>query len=119
MKIEDILSEELVLYDLQATTKTDVLVELASAVARQHPDRDCAPRGLSMTASAEQHGAPRRRGDSARKVPAFAASSGLARTRAASTSQSIDCNLAPLLPAGRARRLGRRALKALARISRC
>ena len=40
MKIEDILSEELVLSDLKATTKTDVLVELASAVVRQHPELD-------------------------------------------------------------------------------
>jgi PTS system nitrogen regulatory IIA component len=38
MKIEDILSQELVLSDLTARNKTDVLVELASAVSRQHPE---------------------------------------------------------------------------------
>jgi PTS system nitrogen regulatory IIA component len=38
MKIEDILSPELVLSDLTARNKTDVLVELASAVSRQHPE---------------------------------------------------------------------------------
>ncbi len=40
MKIEDILSGELVLPDLAARNKTDVLVELAGAVARQHPELD-------------------------------------------------------------------------------
>jgi PTS system nitrogen regulatory IIA component len=40
MKIEDILAEELVLPDLGARSKTDVLVELARAVARQHPELD-------------------------------------------------------------------------------
>src|SRR5512143_2985238 len=40
MKIEDILGEELVLPDLGARSKTDVLVELASVVARQHPELD-------------------------------------------------------------------------------
>ena len=38
MKIEDILTEELVLPELGARNKTDVLVELASAVARRHPE---------------------------------------------------------------------------------
>jgi PTS system nitrogen regulatory IIA component len=38
MKIEDILAAELVLPDLAARNKTDVLVELSSAVARQHPE---------------------------------------------------------------------------------
>jgi len=38
MKIEDILSPELVLSDVTARNKTDVLVELASAVSRQHPE---------------------------------------------------------------------------------
>jgi PTS system nitrogen regulatory IIA component len=40
MKIEDILSEELVLPDLNAGTKTDALVELSTAVARQHSELD-------------------------------------------------------------------------------
>lgn len=38
MKIEDILSEELVISDLAAHSKGDVLVELASVVAREHPE---------------------------------------------------------------------------------
>jgi PTS system nitrogen regulatory IIA component len=38
MKIEDILSPELVLPDLSARTKVDVLVELATAIARRHPE---------------------------------------------------------------------------------
>jgi PTS system nitrogen regulatory IIA component len=38
MKIEDILAEELVLPDLGARNKTDVLVELATAVASRHPE---------------------------------------------------------------------------------
>ena len=38
MKIEDILSEDLVLPDLAARTKAEVLVELASAVAARHPE---------------------------------------------------------------------------------
>lgn len=40
MKIEDILAAELVLPDLAARSKTDVLLELASAVSRQHPELD-------------------------------------------------------------------------------
>jgi nitrogen PTS system EIIA component len=40
MKIEDILAQDLVLSDLTARNKTDVLVELATAVARQHPELD-------------------------------------------------------------------------------
>jgi|SRR5262245_1450491 len=40
MKIEDILSQELVLPDLAARNKTDVLVELATAVSRQHAELD-------------------------------------------------------------------------------
>ena len=40
MKIEDILSPELVLPDLNARTKVDVLVELATAIARRHPEVD-------------------------------------------------------------------------------
>lgn len=40
MKIEDILAQDLVLPDLAARSKTDVLVELASAVSRQHPELD-------------------------------------------------------------------------------
>lgn len=38
MKIEDILAEELVLPDLAARSKTDVLVELATAVSALHPE---------------------------------------------------------------------------------
>lgn len=38
MKIEDILAGELVLADLGARSKTDVLVELAGAVADRHPE---------------------------------------------------------------------------------
>jgi PTS system nitrogen regulatory IIA component len=40
MKIEDILTEELVLADLGARSKPDVLVELADAVAKRHPELD-------------------------------------------------------------------------------
>jgi nitrogen PTS system EIIA component len=40
MKIEDILAQELVLPDLAARSKTDVLLELATAVSRQHPELD-------------------------------------------------------------------------------
>jgi PTS system nitrogen regulatory IIA component len=40
MKIEDILSEDLVLPDLSARNKVDVLVELATAIARKHPELD-------------------------------------------------------------------------------
>jgi len=40
MKIEEILAEELVLPDLNARTKVDVLVELATAIARRHPELD-------------------------------------------------------------------------------
>jgi nitrogen PTS system EIIA component len=40
MKIEDILAQDLVLSDLTARNKTDVLVELATAVSRQHPELD-------------------------------------------------------------------------------
>jgi nitrogen PTS system EIIA component len=40
MKIEDILAQDLVLSDLTARSKTDVLVELATAVSRQHPELD-------------------------------------------------------------------------------
>jgi len=40
MKIEDILAQDLVLSDLTARSKTDVLVELATAVARRHPELD-------------------------------------------------------------------------------
>jgi PTS system nitrogen regulatory IIA component len=38
MKIEDILAQELVLPDLAARSKTDVLVELATAVSAVHPE---------------------------------------------------------------------------------
>ena len=40
MKIEDILAQDLVLPDLAARSKTDVLVELGRAVSRQHPELD-------------------------------------------------------------------------------
>jgi PTS system nitrogen regulatory IIA component len=40
MKIEEILSEDLVLSDLNARSKTDVLVQLATAVAARHPELD-------------------------------------------------------------------------------
>jgi PTS system nitrogen regulatory IIA component len=40
MKIEDILAEDLVLADLGARSKTDVLVELATVVTRAHPELD-------------------------------------------------------------------------------
>jgi nitrogen PTS system EIIA component len=40
MKIEDILAQDLVLSDLTARSKTDVLVELATAVSRQHSELD-------------------------------------------------------------------------------
>jgi PTS system nitrogen regulatory IIA component len=40
MKIEDILAQDLVLSDLTARSKTDVLIELATAVARRHPELD-------------------------------------------------------------------------------
>jgi PTS system nitrogen regulatory IIA component len=40
MKIEDILSEDLVLPDLVARTKTDVLTELADAVTKRHRELD-------------------------------------------------------------------------------
>jgi PTS system nitrogen regulatory IIA component len=40
MKIEDILAQDLVLSDLTARSKTDVLVELATAVSRQHAELD-------------------------------------------------------------------------------
>jgi hypothetical protein len=39
MKIED-LTEELVLADLAARSKPDVLVELADVVAKRHPELD-------------------------------------------------------------------------------
>jgi len=38
MKIEDILTEDLVIPNLGARNKTDSLVELATAVARRHPE---------------------------------------------------------------------------------
>jgi nitrogen PTS system EIIA component len=40
MKIEDILSEDLVLDQLAGRSKTDVLTELAAAVTKQHPELD-------------------------------------------------------------------------------
>lgn len=40
MRIDDILTESLVLSDLKARSKTEVLVELADAVTREHPDLD-------------------------------------------------------------------------------
>ena len=38
MKIEDLLAEELVLADLQARTKPDIIRELAAAIAKHYPD---------------------------------------------------------------------------------
>jgi nitrogen PTS system EIIA component len=40
MKIEDILSEDLVLADLAARAKPDVLVELAAALTTRYPELD-------------------------------------------------------------------------------
>jgi len=40
MKIEDILSEDLVLADLAARAKADVLVELATALTSRYPELD-------------------------------------------------------------------------------
>ena len=40
MKIEDILSEDLVVADLAARSKNEVLVELAHTVASRHPELD-------------------------------------------------------------------------------
>jgi PTS system nitrogen regulatory IIA component len=40
MKIEDILAEELVLPELAARNKTDVLIEMAAAIASRHPELD-------------------------------------------------------------------------------
>jgi PTS system nitrogen regulatory IIA component len=40
MKIEDILGEDLVLADLAARTKVDVLVELADALTARYPELD-------------------------------------------------------------------------------
>jgi PTS system nitrogen regulatory IIA component len=40
MKIEDILSEDLVLADLAARAKVDVLVELADALTARYPELD-------------------------------------------------------------------------------
>ena len=40
MKIDDILSEDLVVAELDGSTKADVIVELAGVVARHHPEID-------------------------------------------------------------------------------
>jgi PTS system nitrogen regulatory IIA component len=40
MKIEDILTEDLVLADLAARSKTEALVELAHAMTKAHPELD-------------------------------------------------------------------------------
>jgi PTS system nitrogen regulatory IIA component len=42
MKIEDILAEDLVVADLSARSKNEVLVELAHAVTNAHPELDVA-----------------------------------------------------------------------------
>jgi len=42
MKIEDILAEDLVVADLTARSKNEVLVELAHAVTNAHPELDVA-----------------------------------------------------------------------------
>jgi len=122
MKIEDILSEELVLSDLKATTKTDVLVELASAVVRQHPELDGARlvaaledrERLNSTALGDGVAIPHGKLPGIRRVIAA-----FARTRAGVDFQSIDGKpthlffllVAPEDSAGA-------HLKALARISR-
>jgi len=122
MKIEDILGEELVLPDLGARSKTDVLVELASVVARQHPELDKVRlvgaledrERLNSTALGDGVAIPHGKLPGIRRV--FAA---FARSRAGVDFQSLDGKpthlffllVAPEDSAGA-------HLKALARISR-
>ena len=122
MKIEDILSEELVLSDLQGQSKSEVLVELAGAVERQHPELD-GPRlvgaledreRLNSTALGDGVAIPHGKLPGIRRVIAA-----FARSRAGVDFQSLDGKpthlffllVAPEDSAGA-------HLKALARISR-
>jgi PTS system nitrogen regulatory IIA component len=122
MKIEDILSEDLVLPDLAARSKPDVLVELADAVTRRHGELDKARlvaaledrERLNSTALGDGVAIPHGKLPGIRRV--FAA---FARSRAGVDFQSIDGKptqlffllVAPEDSAGA-------HLKALARISR-
>ena len=122
MKIEDILAEELVLADLAARSKMDVLVELADFITRQHPELDKAPlvgaleerERLNSTALGEGVAIPHGKLPGIHRV--FAA---FARSRAGVDFQSLDGKpthlffllVAPEDSAGA-------HLKALARISR-
>jgi len=122
MKIEDILAEDLVVADLGARSKTDVLVELADTVARHHPELD-EPRlvgaleereRLNSTALGDGVAIPHGKLPGIRRVIAA-----FARSRAGVDFQSLDGKpthlffllVAPEDSAGA-------HLKALARISR-
>ena len=122
MKIEDILTEDLVLADLGARSKVDVLVELAGIVTRGHPELDKVPlvgaleerERLNSTALGDGVAIPHGKLPGIRRV--FAA---FARSRAGVDFQSLDGKpthlffllVAPEDSAGA-------HLKALARISR-
>ena len=122
MKIEDILAEELVVGDLTARSKAEVLVELAGVVARRHPELDMARlvgaledrERLNSTALGDGVAIPHGKLPGIRRV--FAA---FARSRAGVDFQSLDGKpthlffllVAPEDSAGA-------HLKALARISR-
>jgi PTS system nitrogen regulatory IIA component len=122
MKIEDILVEELVLPDLAAHSKAEVLVELADAVAGHHAELDKARlvgaledrERLNSTALGDGVAIPHGKLPGLRRV--FAA---FARSRAGVDFQSLDGKpthlffllVAPEDSAGA-------HLKALARISR-
>ena len=122
MKIEDILTEDLVLAELAAKSKPDVLVELADAVAKQHPELDMVRlvgaledrERLNSTALGDGVAIPHGKLPGLRRV--FAA---FGRTRAGIDFQSLDGKpthlffllVAPEDSAGA-------HLKALARISR-
>ena len=122
MKIEDILAEDLVLADLTATSKPEVLVELADAVTKRHPELDKARlvgaledrERLNSTALGDGVAIPHGKLPGIRRV--FAA---FARSRAGVDFQSLDGKpthlffllVAPEDSAGA-------HLKALARISR-
>ena len=122
MKIEDILAEDLVVSDLEARTKTGVLVELADTVAQRHPELD-EPRlvgaleereRLNSTALGDGVAIPHGKLPGIRRVIAA-----FARSRAGVDFQSLDGKpthlffllVAPEDSAGA-------HLKALARISR-
>lgn len=122
MKIEDILAEDLVLADLTAGSKPEVLVELADAVTQRHPELDKARlvgaledrERLNSTALGDGVAIPHGKLPGIRRV--FAA---FARSRAGVDFQSLDGKpthlffllVAPEDSAGA-------HLKALARISR-